>query len=47
MAGLNNQVTKRIIVVVDDKINDVADRSFAGLDAVAAQSLCASQMDRR
>jgi hypothetical protein len=31
-------------VVVDDKINDVADRSFAGLDGVAAESLCALQM---
>src|SRR5437868_15457289 len=44
MAGLNNQVTNRPTVVVDDKINDVADRSFAGLDGVAAKSLCALQM---
>src|SRR6266513_4169793 len=44
MASLNNQVTNRPTVVVDDKINDVADRSFAGLDGVAAKSLCALQM---
>src|SRR5258708_22449517 len=45
MAGLHNQVTNRPILVVDDKINDVADRSFAGLDGVAAKSLCALQMN--
>src|SRR4029450_7286452 len=44
MAGLHNQVTNRPTLVVDDKINDVADRSFAGLDGVAAKSLCALQM---
>src|SRR2546430_15507864 len=44
MASLNNQVTNRPTLVVDDKINDVADRSFAGLDGVAAKSLCALQM---
>ena len=45
MAGLHNQVTNRPTLVVDDKINDVADRSFAGLDGVAAKSLCALQMN--
>src|SRR6185436_18654514 len=44
MAGLNNQVTNRPTLVVDDKIDEVADRSFAGLDGVAAKSLCALQM---
>src|SRR4029450_13981796 len=44
MAGLNNQVTNRPTLGVDDKIDDVADRSFAGLDGVAAKSLCALQM---
>src|SRR6266446_9521859 len=44
MAGLNNQVTNRPTLLVDDKINDMADRSFAGLDGVAAKSLCALQM---
>ena len=44
MAGLHNQVTNRPTLVIDDKINDVADRSFAGLDGVAAKSLCALQM---
>src|SRR5882724_6750764 len=44
MAGLHNQVTNRPTLVVDDKINDVADRSFAGLDGVAAKSLGALQM---
>src|SRR6266496_180455 len=44
MAGLHNQVTNRPTLVVDDKINGVADRSFAGLDGVAAKSLCALQM---
>src|SRR5438270_11629005 len=44
MAGLHNQVTNRPTLVVDDKINDVADRSFAGLDGVAVKSLCALQM---
>src|SRR5256886_17107345 len=44
MAGLHNQVTNLPTLVVDDKINDVADRSFAGLDGVAAKSLCALQM---
>src|ERR1041385_4482617 len=44
MAGFHNQVTNRPTVVVHDKINDVADRSFAGLDGVAAKSLCALQM---
>src|SRR5260370_25335265 len=44
MAGLHNQVTNRPTVVVHDKINDVADRPFAGLDGVAAKSLCALQM---
>src|SRR6266481_9106213 len=44
MAGLHNQVTNRPTLVVHDKINDVADRSFAGLDGVAAKSLCALQM---
>ena len=38
MAGLHNQVTNRPTLVVDDKINDVVDRSFAGLDGVAAKS---------
>jgi len=32
MAGLNNKVTNCPTLVVDDKINDVADRSFAGFD---------------
>ena len=32
MAGLHNQMTNRPNLVVDDKINDVADCSFAGLD---------------
>src|SRR5882762_25195 len=45
MAGLHNQMTNRPIVVVHDKIYDVADRSFAGLDGVAAKSLCALQMN--
>src|SRR4029077_15616961 len=45
MAGLHKQVTNRPTVVIDDKINDVADRSFAGLDGVAAKSLCALQMN--
>src|SRR4026207_1044414 len=44
MAGLYNQVTNRPTLVIHDKINDVADRSFAGLDGVAAKSLCALQM---
>src|SRR5438046_8772603 len=44
MAGLNNQVTNRPTLVVDDKINDMADCPFAGLDGVAAKSLCALQM---
>src|SRR5213083_433493 len=44
MAGLHNQVTNRPTLVVHDKINDVADRSFAGLDGVAPKSLCALQM---
>src|SRR4030095_10386126 len=44
MAGLHNQVTNRPALVVDDKINDVADRSFAGLDGLAAKSMCALQM---
>src|SRR6202035_4172211 len=44
MAGLHNQVTNRPTLVVHDKINDVADRSFAGLNGVAANSLCALQM---
>src|SRR5947209_19204908 len=44
MAGLHNQVTNRPTVVVHDKINDVADPPFAGLDGVAAKSLCALQM---
>src|SRR6266446_784673 len=44
MAGLHNQVTNRPTLVVHNKINDVADRSFAGLDGVAAKSLCALQM---
>src|SRR5438445_11498265 len=44
MAGLHNQVTNRPTVVVHDKINDVADRPFAGLDGVAPKSLCALQM---
>src|SRR4030095_3158915 len=44
MAGLHNQVTNRPTLVVYDKINDVPDRSFAGLDGVAAKSLCALQM---
>src|SRR2546430_9532936 len=44
MAGLHNQVTNRPTLVVHDKINDVADRPFAGLDGVAAKSLCALQM---
>jgi hypothetical protein len=41
MASVNNQVTNRPTLVVDDKINDVADRSFVRLDGVAAKSLCA------
>jgi hypothetical protein len=41
MAGLHNQVTNRPTLVVHDKINDVADRSFAGLDGLA-QSLSRS-----
>src|SRR5206468_10909228 len=45
MAGLHNQVTNRPTLVVHDKINDVADRSFAGLDGVAAKSLYALQMN--
>src|SRR5437773_7836429 len=45
MAGLHNQVTNRPTLVVRDKINDVADRSFAGLDGVAAKSLYALQMN--
>src|SRR6267378_2848407 len=44
MASLYNQVTNRPTLVVHDKINDVADRSFAGLDGVAVNSLCALQM---
>src|SRR6266487_5883461 len=44
MAGLHNQMTNRPTLVVHDKINDVADRSFAGLDRIAAKSLCALQM---
>src|SRR4029077_5429908 len=44
MAGLHHQVTNRPTLVVDDKINDMADRSFAGLDEIAAKSLCALQM---
>src|SRR6266850_8170556 len=44
MAGLHNQVTNRPTLVVHDKINDVADRSFAGLNWIAAKSLCALQM---
>src|ERR1051325_2631409 len=44
MTGLHNHATNRPTLVVDDKINDVADRSFAGLDRVAAKSLCALQM---
>jgi hypothetical protein len=47
MAGLHNQVTNRPTLVVHDKINDVAHRSFAGLDGVAAKSLCALQMTIR
>jgi hypothetical protein len=47
MAGLHNQVTNRPTVVVHDKINDVADRPFAGLDGVAAKSEAAgiAQLD--
>ena len=44
MAGLHNQVTNRPTLAIHDKINDVADRSFTGLDGVAAKSLCALQM---
>src|SRR6266542_1343717 len=44
MAGLHNQVTNRPTLVVHDKINDVADRPFVGLDGVAAKRLCALQM---
>ena len=44
MAGLYNQVTNRPTPVVHDKINDVADRSAAGLDGVAAKSPRALQM---
>src|SRR2546430_17675210 len=44
MTGLHNQVTNRPTVVVHDKINDMADHPFAGLDGVAAKSLCALQM---
>src|SRR5260370_25314803 len=44
MPGLHNQVANRPTLVVHDKINDVADRPFAGLDGVAAKSLCALQM---
>ena len=45
MAGLHNQMTNRPTLVVHDKIYDVADRSFAGLDGVATKSLCALQMN--
>src|SRR6188474_3185462 len=44
MAGLHNEVTNRPTPIVHDKINDVANRSFAGLDGVAAKSLRALQM---
>src|SRR4029077_10529192 len=44
MAGLHNQMTNRPTLVVHDKIYDVADRSFASLDGIAAKSLCALQM---
>jgi hypothetical protein len=48
MTGLHKQVTNRPILVVDDKINDVADRSFAGLDGVAAKEpVCFADEDRR
>ena len=47
MAGLHNQVTNRPTLVVHDKIYDVADRSFAGLDGVAAKSLCAFADEER
>ena len=48
MAGLHNQMTNRPTLVVHDKIYDVADRSFAGLDGVAAKSLCGfADEDRR
>src|SRR4026207_341854 len=44
MAGLHKQVTNRPTLVIHDKTNDEADRSFAGLDGLAAKSLCALQM---
>src|SRR4029077_9482137 len=45
MAGLHNQMRNRKTLVVRDKIYDMANRSFAGLDGVAAKSLCALQMN--
>jgi hypothetical protein len=36
MAGLNDELTNRPIFIIDDKIDDVANFSFAGLDMVAA-----------
>src|SRR5438309_10489962 len=45
MAGLHNQMTNCPTLVVHDKIYDMADRSFAGLDGVAAKRLCALQMN--
>jgi hypothetical protein len=44
MAGLHDQVANRPTLVVYHEVNDVADRSFAGLDGVADKSLCALQM---
>jgi hypothetical protein len=44
MAGLDDQVTNCAAFVLHDKVSDVANHSLAGLDVVAAYSLCASQM---
>ena len=40
-------MTNRPTLVVDDKINDVADRFFAGLDGVAAKSCWLFLVPRR
>ena len=44
MAGLDDQVTYCPVLVVHYKVIDVADRSVAGLNLIAAKSLRASQM---
>src|ERR1017187_2134516 len=44
VAGLDDQVTNRPTLVVHYGVSDMADRSSASLDVVAAKTLCASQM---